>query len=105
MSTIKLTSQNFKTEISQGVTLVDFWAEYCGPCRMMAPILEKISSEHSDFKIGKVDTAEEGALAVQFDVSAIPTLVVFKDGAEVGRNIGAIPEAAVLELVEGALRG
>lgn len=100
MSTIKLTSENFNSEISKGVTLVDFWAEYCGPCRMMAPILEKIASEHGEFKIGKVDTAEEGALAVRFDVSAIPTLIVFKDGRETGRNVGAIPEEAVLEFVK-----
>lgn len=100
MSTVKLTAENFTSEISQGVTLVDFWAEYCGPCRMMAPILEKIASEHGEFKIGKVDTAEEGALAVRFDVSAIPTLIVFKDGREAGRHIGAIPEEAVLELIK-----
>lgn len=99
MSTVKLTSENFAAETAKGVTLVDFWAEYCGPCRMMAPILEKIASEHEEFKIGKVDTAEEGALAMRFDVSAIPTLIVFKDGRETGRNVGAIPEEAVLELI------
>ena len=103
MSTIKLTSQNFASETSNGITLVDFWAEYCGPCRMMAPILEKIASEHGDFKIGKVDTAEETDLAVKFGVSAIPTLIVFKNGAETARNVGAIPEEAVLELVRGAM--
>lgn len=102
MSTVKLTSENFNSEISHGTTLVDFWAEYCGPCRMMSPILEKIASEHGEFKIGKVDTAEEGSLAIRFDVSAIPTLIVFKDGKEVSRNVGAIPEEAVLELVRSA---
>jgi len=100
MSTVKLTAENFAAETARGIILVDFWAEYCGPCRMMAPILEKIASEHSEFKIGKVDTAAEGALAARFDVSAIPTLIVYKDGREAGRNVGAIPEESVLELIK-----
>ncbi|MCM1055816.1 MAG: thioredoxin [Bacteroides sp.] len=100
MSTVKLTSKSFSSEISQGTVLVDFWAEYCGPCRFMAPILEKISDEHPEYKIGKVDTAEEGELAASFGVSAIPTLILFKDGREAARNVGAIPEEAVLELLK-----
>ncbi|MBD5116055.1 MAG: thioredoxin [Ruminococcaceae bacterium] len=99
MATVKLTSQNFNSEISKGTVLVDFWAEYCGPCRFMAPILEKISDEHPEYKIGKVDTAEERELAFSFGISAIPTLVLFKDGKEIIRNEGAIPEEAVLKLL------
>lgn len=99
MSTVKLTSQNFKSETSKGVVLVDFWAEYCGPCRFMAPILEKVSSEHPEYKIGKVDVAEERELALSFDISAIPTFVIFKDGRETARHEGAVPEEAVLEML------
>lgn len=99
MPTVKLTSDNFNSEISKGTVLVDFWAEYCGPCRFMAPVLEKISDEHPEYRIGKVDIAEERELASSFDISAIPTLVLFKDGKEAARNVGAIPEEAVLELL------
>ncbi len=100
MSTVKLTSQNFVSETSEGTVLVDFWAETCGPCRMMGPILEKIASEHPEYKIGKVDVAEEGELASQFGISAIPTFIVFKNGKEAAKSVGAMPEAAVLELLK-----
>lgn len=100
MSTVKLTSQNFVSETSEGTVLVDFWAETCGPCRMMGPILEKIASEHPEYKIGKVDVAAEGELASQFGISAIPTFIVFKNGKEAAKSVGAMPEAAVLELLK-----
>ncbi len=99
MSTIKLTSQNFSAETSSGTVLVDFWAETCGPCRMMGPILEKVASEHPEYKIGKVDVAEEGELASRFGISAIPTFILFKNGKEAARSVGAIPEGAVLEFL------
>lgn len=99
MSTIKLTSQNFSAETSSGTVLVDFWAETCGPCRMMGPILDKIASEHPEYKIGKVDVAAEGELASRFGISAIPTFILFKNGKEAARSVGAIPEGAVIEFL------
>ncbi len=101
MSTIKLTSRNFDSEISEGTVLVDFWAEPCGPCRMMGPILEKIASEHPEHKIGKVDVAAENELASQFGISAIPTFIVFRNGKEAARSVGAMPESAVLDFING----
>ncbi len=101
MSTIKLTSRNFDSEISEGTVLVDFWAETCGPCRMMGPILEKIASEHPEHKIGKVDVAAENELASQFGISAIPTFIVFRNGKEAARSVGAMPESAVLDFING----
>ena len=100
MAVVKLNSQNFSSEISNGTVLVDFWAESCGPCRMMSPILEKIASEHPEYKIGKVDVAAEGELAARFGISAIPTFIVFKNGEKAAESVGAIPEDAVLQLLK-----
>lgn len=84
---------------SNKTVLVDFWATWCGPCRMIAPILEEIAAERSDIKICKINVDEEQDLAIQFGVSSIPTLLVFKNGQVVKKSVGVIPKASILELL------
>ena len=90
MATITITTDNFEEEVlkSEVPVLIDFWATWCGPCQMQGPIVEQAAEELKDIKVGKVNVDEEGALAQQFRVMSIPTLIVFKDGKEAGRAIG-----------------
>ena len=100
MSVQKLNQNNFNNAIANGTTLVDFYADWCGPCRMVSPIVDEISEERSDITIGKVNVDDENALAMKYGVMSIPTLIVFKDGKEAARIVGARPKAAILaELV------
>ena len=84
----ELTQQNFTTTIQEGNTIVDFWAPWCGPCRMMAPVFEQLSGEHKTVNFAKVNTDEEGEVAGSLGIRGIPTLIFFKDGKEVGRHVG-----------------
>lgn len=98
MSEIVLTEKNFADEVlkSEIPVLVDFWATWCGPCRMLAPTIAKIAEEQSGvIKVGKVDVDEEPMLAAKFGISSIPTLMVFKNGQVVNTSIGVIPKAAI----------
>lgn len=98
--TIDITDDNFQEMItsSDKLILVDFWAEWCGPCRQVAPILDEIAAEHGDkLKIVKLNTDEESALAIQYGVQSIPTLHVFKGGQVVKTVIGAKPKPALLK--------
>lgn len=90
MATITITIDNFEEEVlkSEVPVLIDFWATWCGPCQMQGPVVEQAAEELKDIKVGKVNVDEEGALAQQFRVMSIPTLIVFKDGKEAGRAIG-----------------
>lgn len=90
MVTITITTDNFEEEVlkSEVPVLIDFWATWCGPCQMQGPVVEQAAEELKDIKVGKVNVDEEGALAQQFRVMSIPTLIVFKDGKEAGRAIG-----------------
>lgn len=90
MATITITTDNFEEEVlkSEVPVLIDFWATWCGPCQMQGPVVEQAAEELKDIKVGKVNVDEEGALAQQFRVMSIPTLIVFKDGKEAGRAIG-----------------
>lgn len=101
MAIIKLTKDNFdEVTSSEKKVLVDFYADWCGPCRMLSPIVEEIANEHPEFVIAKVNVDDEGELAMRFDVSSIPTLVVLKNGETVNRAMGVRPKAAVLSLLE-----
>ena len=94
MSVINITRNNFQNEIinSDKPVLLDFWAPWCGPCRMVGPILEEIAGERSDIKIGKINVDEQPELASQFRVMSIPTLIVIKDGKIVNQSMGAKPK-------------
>ena len=98
MSEIILTEANFEEEVikSEIPVLIDFWATWCGPCRMLAPTIAKIAEEQSGvIKVGKVDVDEEPVLAAKFGIASIPTLMVFKDGQAVKKSVGVIPKAAI----------
>ena len=101
MAIINLTKENFDAEVlhSTKPVLVDFWASWCGPCRMLSPIVDEIADERADIKVGKVNVDEQPELAAQFGVMSIPTLLVFKDGQLANQAVGARPKAAVLELL------
>lgn len=101
MSAINVNKNNFNKEVLQSdkPVLIDFWASWCGPCRMVSPVVEEIASERSDIKVGKVNVDEEQELAMQFGVMSIPTLVVMKDGKVVSRAVGARPKAQILEML------
>jgi thioredoxin 1 len=104
MSTIALTAENFEDTISrEGITLVDWWASWCGPCRMFAPIFQAASDKHEDITFAKVDTDAEQALAGAAEINSIPTLMAFRDGILVFSQPGALP-AASLEQVIKAVR-
>jgi len=102
---IKLTDGNFHEELQSDVpVLVDFWAEWCGPCRALAPTLEKIAEEYDGkLKIGKLNVDENPALAGQYGVRSIPTMILFKDGKEVGKIIGALPQNEIESALDKAL--
>lgn len=85
---LKLNEQNFHSVINTGTTLVDFYADWCGPCKMIAPIIEEISNERNDINVGKVNVDESGMLAMKYNVSSIPTIIVFKNGEEQSRIVG-----------------
>ena len=102
MSAMTINSINFETEVLQSdrPVLVDFWASWCGPCRMVAPIVEEIAQEHAEFKVGKVNVDEEPQLASQFGIMSIPTLLVFKDGKLAKQMVGARPKADIVAMME-----
>ncbi|MHB8131577.1 MAG: thioredoxin [Mobilitalea sp.] len=101
MAVVHVTVDNFEDEIlkEKKPVLVDFWASWCGPCKMLSPIVEELAEELTEVKICKINIDEQGALAEKFSVMSIPTLLVFKDGEVVGKSIGAKPKAAIIEMV------
>ena len=102
MSVLELTLDNFEAEVLQSdkPVLIDFWATWCGPCRMIAPFIEQIADEHPEYVIAKIDVDEEPELAQAFGIQSIPTLVVIKNGEVVNTAMGARPKAAILELLK-----
>lgn len=103
MATTDLTLDTFPSAVgSDGITLVDFWAAWCGPCRSFAPVFEQASEQHPDITFGKVDTEAEQQLAAQFQITSIPTLMVFRDGILVYAQPGALGAPQLEQLVQGA---
>ena len=101
MAVVTITKGNFEQEVLQSAkpVLLDFWASWCGPCRMLSPVVDEVAEERTDVKVGKVNVDEQPELAGQFGVMSIPTLLVFEQGKLVRQAVGARPKASVLELL------
>ena len=101
MAVITITKENFEAEVLKSAqpVLLDFWAAWCGPCRMLSPIVDEVAEERTDVKVGKVNVDEQPELAAQFGVMSIPTLIVVKDGKVVSSTVGAQPKQAILGML------
>ena len=104
MAVININEETFQKEVMESTlpVIVDFWAPWCGPCRMVGPILDEIAQERQDIKVCKVNVDEQQALASRYGIMSIPTLMVFKDGQAVSKSAGARPKAQILALVDNA---
>lgn len=101
MATIELTTENFEETLSSNdIVLVDFWAEWCGPCRMFGPIFEKVSEDHPGIAFGKIDTEAQQAIAASFNIQSIPTLMIVREQVIVFSQAGAMPEASLVDLID-----
>ena len=101
MAEVKITNDNFEAEVAASdiPVLVDFWASWCGPCRMLAPVISEIAEEYEGkVKVGKVNVDEEGELAVKFGIASIPTVILFKNGEPAGKSIGFVPKEQIVGL-------
>ena len=101
MAVITITKENFEQEVlhSAKPVLLDFWASWCGPCRMLSPIVDEVAEERGDVKVGKVNVDEQPDLAAEFGVMSLPTLLVFQNGKLVNQSVGARPKSGVLALL------
>ncbi len=104
MSVITITKDNFETEVlkSEKPVLVDFWASWCGPCKMLSPIVDQLAEENPQIKVGKINVDDEQELATQFQVMSIPTLYLFKDGKVVSSSVGVKPKQALEAMIAEA---
>lgn len=101
MAAIQITKNNFQSEVleSDKTVLVDFWASWCGPCRMLSPIVDAVAEERDDVKVCKINIDEETELALKYQVMTIPTLMVFKDGKVTNQSVGVIPMEEIVEML------
>lgn len=101
MSVLTITKENFDQQVLQNTkpVLLDFWASWCGPCRMLSPVVDEIAQENAAIAVGKINVDEQPELASQFGVMSIPTLMVFKDGKTVNTSLGVVPKAKILEML------
>lgn len=102
MSAVIINKENFENEVlkSEKTVLLDFWASWCGPCRMVSPIVDEIAKEHPEYKVGKVNVDEQPELAAAFEVMSIPSLFVLKGGKVVNSSVGAKPKAQILDMLK-----
>lgn len=102
MSVITITSDNFDAEVikSEKTVLLDFWASWCGPCKMLSPVVDEIADEIPDIKVGKINVDEENELAAKFGISSIPTLVVMKNGKIEASSVGVRPKSEILAMIK-----
>ena len=96
-----ITKDNFDAEVlnAKGTVLIDFWASWCGPCRMLSPVVDEVAEEHADVKVGKINIDEEQELAQQFGVMSIPTLMVFRNGEKIKESVGVVPKEQIESLI------
>lgn len=101
MSVVVITKENFESEVlkSDKPVLLDFWASWCGPCKMLSPIIDEIAAEHPEIKVGKINVDEQGDLAMQFQIMSIPSLFVIKDGSVANNAVGVLPKNQILDLI------
>ena len=101
MAVVTINEENFQQEVveSKKPVLLDFWASWCGPCRMVSPIVDEIAEERQDIKVGKVNVDEQIHLATRFNIMSIPTLMVLKDGVVTGQSVGALPKDEILKML------
>ena len=102
MNPVVVTGENFEVEVlqSEKPVLADFWADWCGPCKMLSPVVDQVAGETEEVKVVKINVDENEELAMRFKIMSIPALVVFKDGQEVNRSVGVIPKEQILELIK-----
>lgn len=101
MAIVQITKENFDADVLQckQTVLLDFYADWCGPCKMIAPILEEIAAEREDVKIGKINVDQQMELAIRFQVTSIPLLVVMREGKAVAQSLGAVPKQKILDMI------